>query len=466
MADVPHNLTHRPANLGDWLSGLADSAFPSAPGAGLPRVLGVLGLVVLALSMACSRAGQSIAIALMLLGILPNARRAWADLWPDPVFRLVLLWLAYVVVRAAVAAVQMPALAGAQFGSLGYYGRMLYIPLVGWWMGRSARSVRVLGLLVLVGLLIGVGANLDWHHPIAFLQLGLGLLGARKGFGMNPEHTGLVSVLVLAGMVAYAREWIGPRDQRRGLRPLRALAWVAVTALVFQVLIVSQTRAAWLAGAIVGLVAAGAYAWRGLHGGGPGRPRTLAVLGVAVLGLGLALTVNSGSVVKRMTQDAGTYQKIVHGRFNQISSRDIGARVYLWRWAIRKWRQRPVLGWGPGSRRSMIRNSSLPKFIREHLGHVHNSYLEVAFALGLMGVTLYLLVWGLLLRRLWHAMRRKQLPSPTGGLLLAAVALFALASGAEAYVVVEIGWTVTALLGGAMFALRGPRRDGPRATRA
>jgi len=465
MAEMPDNVTDRTAGPWGWISSLADAAFPSAPGAGLSRVLGILGLSMLALSLASSRAGQNIAVAFMLLGLLPNARRAWADLWPDPVFRLILLWVAYVVVRAVVAAVQMPELAGAQIGSLGFYARLLYIPLVGWWLGRSPVSVKALGLLVLIGLLVGVGINLDWQHPIAFLQLGPGHLGGRKGFGMNPEHTSLVSVLVLAGMIAYAREWIGPGGQPRGLWVLRALAWVVVTALVFQVLIVSQTRAAWLAGLIVGLSAAGVYAWRGLRAEPPRRRRTLAVLGIAVLGLGLVLTVNSSSVVKRMTQDAGTYREIVHGRFNQIQNMDVGARVYLWRWAIRKWRQRPVFGWGPGSRRSMISNSNLPKFIREHLGHVHNSYLEVAFALGLVGVTLYLLVWGLLLRRLWHGMRSKQLPSPPGGLLLAAVALFALASGAEAYVVVEIGWTLTALLGGAMFAVRGARRDAPRATR-
>ncbi|HYW76093.1 MAG TPA: O-antigen ligase family protein [Gammaproteobacteria bacterium] len=428
-------------------------AFPSVPVTGPSGAVGLLGLFFLSLGLASSLAAQNIGVGLMLLALLWNGRRAWRDLWSDRVFRFILLWLGYVIALAIWAALEAPVPAGAQLEGLRFYGRILYVPLVGWWIGRDPRSFRSVALLVLVGLLIAVGMHLDWHRPVASLSLASGTRSHRSGFGLNPEHMGLIAVSVLFGLVAFARGWIGSLHQPRWLLLLRSLAWLALLALTFQVLIVSGTRADWLAGLLVGLAGAAVYVWRQLRGGGRRRWLSAGLVVAGVLAVGVGVGANMQGVAARMTEDSGTFAKILHGRYGQIHSIDIGSRFYLWRWGIRKWTQRPVFGWGPGSRKPMLVHSDVPKYVTSHLKHLHNTYLELLFGQGVVGFLLFAGLWGLLAVRVRRRIAERAIPPTTGWLLLSLLAVFALASGVESYVVVQLGWSYMALLGGAMFAL-------------
>ncbi|HYW76103.1 MAG TPA: O-antigen ligase family protein [Gammaproteobacteria bacterium] len=431
-------------------------AFPSVPATGPSGAVGLLGLFFLSVGLASSLAAQNIGVGLMLLALLWNGRRAWRDLWPNPVFRFMLLWLGYLIALAIWAALEVPVPAGAQLEGLRFYGRILYVPLVGWWIGRDARSIRSVALLVLVGLLIAVGMHVDWHQPFASLHLTDGSASNRSGFGLNPEHMGLIAVSAVFGLVAFVRGWIGSLRQPRWLLGLRSLAWLALVVLAFQVLIVSGTRADWLAGLVVGLVGAAVFVWRQLRGGG-WVPAALVVAGVLAVGVGVG--ANLQGVTARMTGDSGTFAKILHGQYSQIHSADIGSRLDLWRWGIREWTQRPVFGWGPGSRKPMLVRSDVPKYVTSHLKHLHNTYLELLFGQGVVGFLLFAGLWGLLAARVQRRIAERAIPPTMGWLLLSLLAVFALASGVESYVVVQLGWSYMALLGGAMFALG--QNDGP-----
>jgi O-antigen ligase len=70
-----------------------------------------------------------------------------------------------------------------------------------------------------------------------------------------------------------------------------------------------------------------------------------------------------------------------------ISGIDSSGRDVLWRGAIEAWRQRPILGLGPGSNLDQ-----LAPFIMgtgQEGSHVHNSYLRMLMSTGIVGFVAY-----------------------------------------------------------------------------
>ncbi|HYW91792.1 MAG TPA: O-antigen ligase family protein [Gammaproteobacteria bacterium] len=431
---------------------MALTAFPSAPATGVPGAIGLLGLALFALGLMTSVAALNIGVGLMLLAMLARGARSLPELWSDSLFRLMLVFLGYVVVRGIWAAQAAPSLASAQFDMLHYYARILYLPIVGWWLGSSGRSVSSMALLVLVGTLIALGMHMNWQHPVQYMQLGHNWLEGRKGFGLNAQWAGLVCVTALAGTLSFRGSWIGSPERPRLLRVARALAWLLVTALLFQMTIITGGRADWLAGLFVGAVAAVAYVRRQLRRGG--RRGWLSLLGLlfALLAVAGGLAMNRQGVAMRVQEDSRTYAKILRGEYSRIDSVDIGSRFYLWRWGFHKWVERPVFGWGPGSRRVMIKHSDIPKYVTARFHHLHNTYLELAFGLGIVGLVLFAGVWVWLAWRVWLGLRHGRVREDAARFLLAAVAIFAIASITETYNYAQyFGWSYMALLGGALF---------------
>ena len=131
----------------------------------------------------------------------------------------------------------------------------------------------------------------------------------------------------------------------------------------------------------------------------------------------------------------------------------IKERVYMWRSGTAMWRERPLLGWGPGGVKREYSRYALLEALKRRTSHVHNTPLQILVERGVLGLAALLAIWiafywraiGLL--RAFDASRMRERALVAGS--IAAVTGF-LVAGLSEYnfddsEVVMVAWAVMAL---------------------
>jgi O-antigen ligase len=68
-------------------------------------------------------------------------------------------------------------------------------------------------------------------------------------------------------------------------------------------------------------------------------------------------------------------------------------RVYMWKSGFAMWRERPLLGVGPGGVKREYSRYALPEAVKKRTGHVHNTPLQILVERGLLGLAAWLWIW-------------------------------------------------------------------------
>jgi O-antigen ligase len=128
-------------------------------------------------------------------------------------------------------------------------------------------------------------------------------------------------------------------------------------------------------------------------------------------------------------------------------------RVYMWRSGLAMWRERPVLGVGPGGVKREYPRYALPEAVKKRTSHVHSTPLQIMVERGVLGLAAWLAIWAAFFARCIGLLRR--LPGEARaarGLVvgsLAAVVGFLLAGLSEDNFgdseVVMVAWALMAL---------------------
>lgn len=128
-------------------------------------------------------------------------------------------------------------------------------------------------------------------------------------------------------------------------------------------------------------------------------------------------------------------------------------RVYMWKSGFAMWRERPLLGVGPGGVKREYSRYALPEAVKKRTGHVHNTPLQILAERGLLGLAAWIWIWVTfyahavrLLRRLPHEARPER--ALVAGSLAAIVGF--LVGGLSEYnfgdsEVVMVAWALMAL---------------------
>ena len=84
-------------------------------------------------------------------------------------------------------------------------------------------------------------------------------------------------------------------------------------------------------------------------------------------------------------------------------------RIYMWKSGLAMWRERPILGVGPGGvKRDYVRYAR-EEALKKRTGHVHNTPLQILVERGVLGLAAWLWLW---IAFYAHAIRRlRQLPA-------------------------------------------------------
>ena len=269
---------------------------------------------------------------------------------------------------------------------------------------EQARMVRLARDSLMALMLAGLAGLLVRPSLVADMGYAAGLLPG------IPRFAGLTAHPVTQGLlaqVALLLVWAAPY-RHRGLR-------LASWGLGLGVLLIAQSKAAWIAFAVCGLAM---LAWR--HGpqgwirlADPQRPQagllvwSLAIIGVLALATGLLVSDLASEVVHYLQSPDGA-------QWTSLTGRD-----RIWAVAAEEWRSYPVFGYGPTLWDAAYRAEiGLP-----HATHAHNQLMDDAARAGTLGVLSLVLYASVLTVLAWRAGR------PTAALsvgLLLALALRAI----------------------------------------
>ncbi|ABE59046.1 O-antigen polymerase [Chromohalobacter israelensis DSM 3043] len=278
---------------------------------------------------------------------------------------------------------------------------------VAWWLGGSTRWTLALWGASVIGYVIAA-----FVHGGGVQEWLAGFNGQRVGFGIrNKQHGAMLFGVCLVGLTVFARRifmCLGPS------RLPIILVWCVLTLISLAGVMIGQTRAVWLALSVVAFF--GIIIWLmwlvKFHGARSMlRSVTIVVCVLAVVFLG-ALYTFKDTLSKRVGYESDVIEKLIDGEFQQLPYSSIGIRIHTWVAAGEWIAERPLVGWGGEGRGLVIDHTDwLPDDIKERFGHLHNFFLEVWVAYGLLGLGVIAALAFWIGRGTWLAWRAGVIPN-------------------------------------------------------
>ena len=143
--------------------------------------------------------------------------------------------------------------------------------------------------------------------------------------------------------------------------------------------------------------------------------RSLVAAASGLVTTGALVGIHHKIVSQRFATGSGSLEKITRGYITgmNVHGLSMGLRVYLWKYGMENWRQRPIFGWGPGGTRYLlgqIKDPNLRALHPEGIKNFHNSLMQFLVQLGIAGVLLCCSCLYLILNSAWRAFRQGVLP--------------------------------------------------------
>lgn len=355
----------------------------------------------------------------------------------DPLLALFALWVLYMLAISYLAWQEYGDALPSQGKTIRFYAKIFLFIVFAWAITQSVK--RVLGVLALA--LLGVTSAALWHAE--HNTLGHIVSGQRVDFGLkNAQHTGVLFGLCLLGVLALAGRF----------RSWWKIPWAMVVLFLIVGVIAVQTRAVWLALTVcaavwIALLLVALYrrgAWKRALGSG------------AIL-LAVSVTVwflfAQDIVMKRLSKEREIIERVVRLDIDHtLPVTSIGNRLHTTLFALEKISERPLIGWGPTTYRIELNKSDLPKAAKR-FGHLHNSYLEIAFKFGLIGFCVY--VGGLLflIWRVWAGWHQGRIADDLAVFFGLALLFYGIVNLFESYINYHTNFFFMAVIGGSIYAL-------------
>lgn len=387
---------------------------------------GELGVYLFALAAFSLRTLAVLGCLLMLFALWRERQSAWPSLRATPLFWWTAALTAYTLLRAVLAALADPVHAELHAKDA---ARILYLSVfiaVAFALrGDHARILRFLGAAA-AGFIAARLWHFDWqlNYPQPWWQMRLGLGLETIGLGYY-AGTLLLGLLAFAPrLLAFASRLLAPVRPRTA-RIASGLALSLAAGVALQWVILSQSRAAWLA--LLPLAAfITAFTVRSTWRRGDLTAR--APVSAALLLLLVIVGLNAPNLTQRLAQEQHTIGHLLHGKLDAITSADergwehsIGTRLQMLKAGYQQWLQAPFLGAGPGASKLMLPASD--DRVLQQYNDFHNVALDILLRYGMLGLLLFLLCVKYTLSSGWQAWRRGQLPTDTALFLASAMCL-------------------------------------------
>jgi O-antigen ligase len=413
----------------------------------LSGAAGLAGLCLYALNVLGSIGGGNIGLLLMLIAFVSQTDRDWKRLRGDTFFITTVIYL--IVLSSYLAWIVLIQALSPESAFSGAKRLLLlgFVPvfLVSYWISPDRHRVPMVLALALAGFLFRIAMESDKPGLPALLT------GTQRAtFGYAATSFATWAALAILGLLLFLPRIWKPAPTGNHRRWMLLVLWLAMMILFLTGLLLSQSRAAWIAAFLI-IPLTFVTLLRAENRLGSGQRKRLAV--TIVLVAALTLVLGKDILVGRLTQEEGTIAALLGGDLDRVPFTSIGYRVYLYRLFVEYWSIKPFFGWGPGFSPVIIQaygNPELAEFV-----HFHNSYFDILIQTGLAGLSFL----ALLLFRLWRDLRAglQRYPELIEALYLCAggLALLALVSLTDATLITQRGIFVMGLLGGILHAAGG-----------
>lgn len=349
--------------------------------------LALAGWYVLVIFAPYSTTGAGVGYILLLVASFVFMSKIVFDFWKHPVFWVSLLLGAYILFRSLLAINLSPEIDEMQNPHWSHFLEVMFpgFLLMGWWLARHPHHLFRILVFAVIGLIVGVIYQVGpqvWN--------GLALT-SRYSFGYSPNYLGMVSGVGLVVVLVYIAN-------TARINPTNLLLSFILIAVFGVTLLVSQSRSAWLAFVVFSCVFFG-------HVFLVSRDKShfkFMLIFFVLPSVVLALVYFLGLIpliVSRLEDERHTLSLLMHGDWREAAQegRSIGTRLQLWFVGIQAVLEKPLLGWGGGAGQMLLSGSG-------HR-HFHNFYIEFLVGYGIIGFSLFLICFVLLVREVMLAGR-------------------------------------------------------------
>ena len=94
------------------------------------------------------------------------------------------------------------------------------------------------------------------------------------------------------------------------------------------------------------------------------------------------------TVSHRVLDERGVYAKVLEQGLDKAPLTSVTKRLWMWRFGIERWEERPILGWGPRNLHFVAKDYPIIKKL-PHVSMLHNTYVDILARFGLIGFVLY-----------------------------------------------------------------------------
>ncbi|HKJ87755.1 MAG TPA: O-antigen ligase family protein, partial [Gammaproteobacteria bacterium] len=363
-----------------------------------------------------------IALGLMALFFAMWVGPNWGLFRRSSLFWLTVAFSLFVVGRALTGYWGAPASGGLQVKwaiDLLWIGGIAAVFLVPWQLGPAGeKRLDWAFALVVLSLFIQAMLQMEWGHLREFLM-------DRPWFQMNPNAFGTLAGILLLGTLVLGLRWISflPSVRPRWGRFAGWGLWSLALLGLVGGLLVSQSRASWLAAVVTVPVALGVVALAHIRKGGRWKRTALGGLVAFSLIAGGAVYSQWGMVEHRALTQHKTVEEALSLDLSNLPAHSVGRRLRLYAFGLRHIPERPLFGWSPGQVEGLIAREGGPAI--KILTYMHNMPLQIAMQLGLVGFALFFGMVAVSAREVFRATRAGRLPFEWGVFWLGALGYLA-----------------------------------------
>lgn len=392
---------------------------------------------------------------LMLVTFIMGIPKNWQQLKHDPVIRLFMVFVVYLLFRTAWSVYEFPELTELHIhDGLEWLYLWLFIP-VAWWLKQARQKIYLALLVFLLGFLLSVVWLNDWQACDVFVG------SKRCGFGFQLILAALFLGTSLLGLLMYAPRLLGHK-RFCWTWFLRLLTWLVIVLVVTYFLILTQTRTVWLGLALI-LPLLLLLRYRvALTDMLKGKRKTELVLGVLIIAIvSGVLLIKQSTFGDRVEQIKDDGLAIITLQFDKVdtSRGSLGLRLSMYQKGYDMWLQRPLFGWGVAG----VNNEYFYTHVDHDLAsmsHLHNTYSETLVRFGLVGGGILLALVGYVLVALKKSYRCHKIEKDHYYFLMASMALLAIWCFGD-YQLFSLDWRIfcSAIFGIAYSFLIGQRQS-------